>query len=410
MKTNVHTNLNVNAPPFSPLPIDNQPSGVASALAVAMSRLKFWSIPHQIVKQTTPLLEEWYSNTTLENTLTKWEMNPSPPSTPSSVLPLQVLTYNVQGWGTRALEVIDLIFKVDSPICVLTEVGELWNSIKIPQFNTFHQGGTNHSGGVMVTVGKHLRATRIETNIENTVIVDVYGLSEQIRIIGIYWPQCQRRTLNDLRPFLIKGTIITGDFNAVSEDWASQTTDKRGKGLKEWIEENEFIYIPSTAHSSKRADRHIDLTFTNLNTGQSETVFYGTSDHWPVVLTMDSIGFDTHSLFPLTNWTAFQVILALLEDFWTNELRSQDHEQWYSSYIRFLAALKCRLTCWKDAKKFRPSLPPHIVDRLREVRKIRNLYYRNRSKTGTGSEDLRNLLRTMSSDARKEINKYRTES
>ncbi|CAF4237971.1 unnamed protein product [Rotaria magnacalcarata] len=128
--------------------------------------------------------EEWYSNSTLDSVLTKWENNPCP--LPNQFIPLNVLTYNVQGWGTRALEVMDLIFKVDSPVCVFTEVGELWNSFKVPHFTSFYQKGTNHSGGVMITIGKHFRATRIDTDIENTVIVDIHGLSEQIRIIGIY--------------------------------------------------------------------------------------------------------------------------------------------------------------------------------------------------------------------------------
>ncbi|CAF1387235.1 unnamed protein product [Rotaria magnacalcarata] len=135
-------------------------------------------------------------------------------------------------WGTRALEVLVLIFKVDSPVCVFNEVGELWNSFKVPHFTSFYQKGTNHSGGAMITIGKHLRATRIDTDIENTVIVDIHGLSGQIRIIGIYWPQGQMRNLNDLSPFLVKGTILTGDFNATSDEWGSQSTDRRGNSLK----------------------------------------------------------------------------------------------------------------------------------------------------------------------------------
>lgn len=111
------------------------------------------------------------------------EKNSSPQAT--QFIPLNVLTYNVHGWGTRALEGISLIFEVDSPVCVFTEVGELWNRIKIPHYTSFHQKGTNHSRGVMITIGKHLRATRIEVDIENIVIVDIHGLTEQIRVIGI---------------------------------------------------------------------------------------------------------------------------------------------------------------------------------------------------------------------------------
>ncbi|CAF4787403.1 unnamed protein product, partial [Rotaria sp. Silwood1] len=132
-----------------------------------------------------------------------------------------------KSWGTRHLEVVDLVYKVDASISVLTEVGELWNKFSIPNSNTFHQQGTNRSGGVCVSVGKHLRATQVQLEIENTVIVDVFNLSDPIRIIGIYWPQGQERDLDDLNSYITQETIITGDFNASLEEWNSPASDKR---------------------------------------------------------------------------------------------------------------------------------------------------------------------------------------
>ncbi|CAF3449954.1 unnamed protein product [Rotaria socialis] len=254
-----------------PFPIDKNIFGTA------LDRLVIWKFPSKVQKRTIPIFKEWYSNSTLDSVLTKWKNNSYPLS--NQFIPLNVLTYNVRDWGTRALELMDLIFKVDSPICAFTEVGELWNSFKVQNFTSFYQKCTNHSGGVMIRIGKHLRATRIDTDIENTVIVDIHGLSEQIRIIGIYWSQGQMRNLKDVSPFSVKGTILTGDFNATSQEWVSQSTDRRGNSLKKWIEENELAFTPTNSHSSKRSDRHMDLTFTNLNRVENETIFYGSSDH-----------------------------------------------------------------------------------------------------------------------------------
>ncbi|CAF4678829.1 unnamed protein product, partial [Rotaria magnacalcarata] len=226
---------------------------------------------------------------------------------------VQIMSSWVQGWGTRALEVMDLIFKTDSPVCVFTEVGKLWNSFKVPHFTSFYQKGTNHSGGVMITIGKHLRATRIDTDIENTVIVDIHGLSEQIRII-------------------VKGTILTSDFNATLDEWGSQSTDRRGDSLKKWIEENELTFIPINSHSSKRSDSHIDLTFTNLNRAENETIFYGSSDHWQAVLRSQSIGFISNGFFSNIDWTIYQTILVLLENFWINEQKKETIAHWYQCY------------------------------------------------------------------------------
>ena len=127
----------------------------------------------------------------------------------------------------------------------------------------------------MIAVGKNLKATRIEVDIENTIVVDVTGLSEQIRIIGVYWPQGQKRELDDLRPYLVKSTILTGDFNATAVEWDSKATDRRGGMLKKWIEANNLNFVASTAHSSRRSDRHIDLTFTNINSASCETLSEG---------------------------------------------------------------------------------------------------------------------------------------
>ena len=48
------------------------------------------------------------------------------------------------------------------------------------------------------------------------------------------------------------------------------------------------------------------------------------------------------------------------------------------------------------------------MNQLHEVRRIRNTYYRSTRRTGVGCENLRTLLRTMTSDLRIEIYKYRT--
>ncbi|CAF4331979.1 unnamed protein product [Rotaria magnacalcarata] len=168
--------LNVHARPFSPSSTYHLSLLTKTFFETALDRLVNWKFPIKVQKRIIPILEEWYSNSTLDSVLTKWENNTCHLS--NQFIPLNVLTHNVQGWGTRALEAMNLIFKVDSPVCVFTKVGELWNSFKVPHFTWFYQKGTNYSGGVMITIGKHLRATRIDTVIENTVIVDIHGLSE----------------------------------------------------------------------------------------------------------------------------------------------------------------------------------------------------------------------------------------
>ncbi|CAF4586260.1 unnamed protein product, partial [Rotaria socialis] len=189
---------------------------------------------------------------------------------------------------------------------------------------------------------------------EKTVIVDAEGLTEQIRIIGIYWPQCQSRNLEDLTSCITEKTILTGDFNASAQEWQSPVTDARGNQLKKWIEKNNLLFIPGTKNSSKRSDRHIDRIFTNIEDVEAETLNTGTSDHWPIVMKSDRIGFQT------------------------------------------------------DGN--RPSLPPYIVGILKQVRRVRNKYYRERKTNfGVEVERTRLLLRTLTKQVKNEVYNYKSE-
>ncbi|CAF0993425.1 unnamed protein product, partial [Adineta ricciae] len=368
-----------------------------------------WGFPPRTVKYVKKIIDEWYAGKTMNGLLDLWEAKLTPAI--SHQAPLNILTYNVEGWGSRDLETIEMIANTDSSICVLTEVGEQWNKVSIPHFKTFYQKGTNLKGGVIIAVGKHLKATRVDIGIENTAIVDIEGLSERIRIIGIYWPQCQNRNLNDLKPFIDEKTIITGDFNAGVESWDSPKTDARGRQLEKWIEENNLIYIPGTRNSSKRSERNIDFVFTNISELTAETLEVGSSDHWPIVTKSEDIGYQITGYFPIVNWTVYEIMLQLMQDFWTKELalETQNVDNWYSNYTRFLSALKKRVTNWRKRDKFRPSLPPYIIQMLKSVRQARNKYYRDKKmNNGIVDEETRLILRKMTSNAKKEIVKYKS--
>ena len=393
--------LRVDAKSFIPFRVTNHKEA-------AMKKFCQWGFQTNDQKIVDKVLEEWYTAGTLESILKQWE-NIAVKEQVIEQVPLNILCYNVQGWGSRNLEVIEMVFKIEAAICILTEVGELWNTCKIPHFNTFYQQGTNKSGGVCVAIGKHLKGSRIDLSVENTVIVDVYGLSETLRIIAIYWPNGQVRNLEDLEPYIVENTIVTGDFNAAIKEWGSTSSDKRGREVKEWVEKNNLCYIPSDSNSSKRSNRNIDLSFTNIGETKAETLRMGSSDHWPIMITCESMGIDENKYFPHVHWKAFEAILTLLQEFWTKEQeREKQVDEWYINYVRFLAGLKNRLTKWKEKEKFRPSLPPYLIQKLKEVKKVRNNYYREK-KTGNINEGTRVLLRISSREVKIEIAKYKSD-
>jgi hypothetical protein len=76
------------------------------------------------------------------------------------------------------------------------------------QIITLYQARLNLSDGVCISVGKNLKVVGVTSSIPNTVVIDVYRLSEPLRMIGIYWPPSQQRNLNELSKFVINNTII----------------------------------------------------------------------------------------------------------------------------------------------------------------------------------------------------------
>jgi hypothetical protein len=207
--------------------------------------------------------------------LTNWERygNQDKIHQNNKLIPLSFISYNVQGLATRGIEVLDLIHKVDASFVICTEVGEKYSSLQLPDFNMFHEEGTNKNGGVVIVIGKHLKACKVDAEILNTLMVDIIGLlSEPLRVIGIYWPRSQKRKIKELTLFITHNTIISGDFNGSVAQWNSPKTDKRGREILEWSNENWLTYIPGTGNSSKRSFRNIDLTFTNFSGVKGETL------------------------------------------------------------------------------------------------------------------------------------------
>jgi hypothetical protein len=142
---------------------------------------------------------------------------------------------------------------------------------------------------------------------------------------------------------------------------------------------------------------------------RGETLKMGTSDHWPLMITCENVEFDKNKMFPHVNWKAYEAILTLLQEFWTKEQdKSTQVDEWYMNYVRFLAALKNRLTKWKEKEKFRPALPPYLIQKLTEVKRVRNKYYHER-KICISNEETRVLLRVLTREVKIEIAKYKSD-
>ncbi len=120
------------------------------------------------------------------------------------------------------------------------------------------------------------------------------------------------------------------------------------------------------------------------------------------------MGFDNNKMFPYVNWKAHGAILTLLQEFWIKEQdRSMRADEWYTNYVRFLVGLKNKLTQWKEKEKLRPALPPYLIYKLKEVKRVRNKYYWGR-KICITNEETRVLLRVLTREVEIEIAQYKS--
>jgi hypothetical protein len=86
-----------------------------------IDQLSSWNLSTKVQSLVSSVLNEWYSGRTLNSILQHWErISVAPVSNQAEGL--KILCYNVEGWKTRALEVIDLVYKIRASICILTEV------------------------------------------------------------------------------------------------------------------------------------------------------------------------------------------------------------------------------------------------------------------------------------------------
>jgi len=96
-----------------------------------------WDFQAKDRRLVDKILIEWFTASTLENILTQWE-NITPKERRIGQVPLNILCYNVQGWSSRNLEVIEMVSKVETSICIFTGICKLWNTSNIVHFNIFH--------------------------------------------------------------------------------------------------------------------------------------------------------------------------------------------------------------------------------------------------------------------------------
>jgi hypothetical protein len=254
--------------------------------------------------------------------------------------------------------------------------------------NIFSKEGTNSHGGVVLAVDKRILCQHIDINQPNIVAVRIRIEDQQFDVASIYSLPAEKLPLVTMTDFLkkAKNIIMAGDFNAKHHDWGCPQVNTNGRELANWLIQNNLNVLNCSIRSSLRSNTTIDLVISNEvpEISESKSLPYNGSDNLPILTKFFQLNVlkDKH-LVPRTYWKLYASILTVLIDQFKVEQENSSNSainthQWFITLEQFLAALKLRLTTWKEIKRKRPSISPSLQLLLRHKHYLQNRYRHSR--------------------------------
>lgn len=209
---------------------------------------------------------------------------------------IKMLLWNARGYGSKKEELAQKFREEEIDIGIVTEMKNKNNANtkqkfigSISGYNSLkgnnYRNGQGGAGGVAIFSKKNIRIKEI--NLEevqkkdvDSVAVMVYGIKENLAIIGIYRRSGKgvykgniKKIIQHVKKFGKKESdrkmsiVIAGDFNAHHEVWNCYNTDRSGEVLLAETEEEGLFVINydtiSRLGSPSQRDSNIDLLFAN---------------------------------------------------------------------------------------------------------------------------------------------------
>ncbi|CAF1927041.1 unnamed protein product [Rotaria magnacalcarata] len=273
-------------------------------------------------------------------------------------------------------------------IISLNELGSLVPEKIIKRFlfsyNVYTKEGTNSHGGVVLAVNKRLKSHLVEINEPNVIAARITIENEQFIAASIYSPPKEPLPLSTMTNLWkkSKNIVLAGDFNAKHMDWDCSQMNSKGRILADWLKKHNLNVLNNGSRTSLRSNTTIDLVISSEipETTESQTLPYMGSDQLPIFTKFLRLNvlIDMH-IVPCTYWKLYSSILTIL----FYQLRAEKENSmndsintynWFLSFERFLAALKLRVTEWKEIKRKCPSISSSLRILIRHKHYLQNRY------------------------------------
>ena len=364
-------------------------------------------------KTAQSILQEWNNASTLSALSRDWSIRHDTRITARPDFSL--LLYNISSLPMHFEDLIEYISEFYPDIWALTglhsndDVNYRLASYFKSRYTIYYQEGSNSFGGVCLAIAREVpyRVAPDFKAINNLIAVDVFNSNKRYTVAVIYSPPVEKVPIDllDRLHRYNRNLLLVGDLNARHPDWHDVTSNSCGRQLAQWLEKQPELKIFNPSRpTSMRSQAIIDLIIAPSRASSDLAVIdqkMRVSDHYPVHWRLSS--------FTLTSLTPCEVkkvdcdvvncILDLKQNFFFLLAAHMKHDavEFIRIYAAFLVALQERCTTYSRIKTYRPSLPPYLVNTIKERRRILCIYRSIRS------EDHRVSLRSLNKYIRHEM-------
>lgn len=189
---------------------------------------------------------------------------------------MRLLSLNCQSWSTAKSSVNSIVSNYNLDILCLSETWEKdshpvsfhsWSSISKPRKNNEGHGGvailSKPSEDFYITRRQDLEIDNLEVVCADIILRN----GSSFLLVVAYIPPGQTKEmklLSDLiKSFNSKNIIITGDFNAKSQEWYNTSSNESGKILEQFLQESHFVCLNDGKPTRRNVNSVIDLFIIN---------------------------------------------------------------------------------------------------------------------------------------------------
>lgn len=328
---------------------------------------------------------------------------------------LNIAFWNAQGLQRKTQELASFLAHHNIDIMLISETHfRLKTRPRIANYilyKTDRQGDIS-AGGTAIYIKRNIKHSPLPPlqlqSIETTGITIQSKRAGNIDIYAIYYPPGKALQVTDLNKLTNSnnGLILAGDFNAKHEAWNSKTRNSRGTKLMQYLDQKPIAIAAPAEPTHYHNDKGDILDFALIQNIKMDfavtTIEELTSDHFPVLLTIDDTPQDKPTLTEIVDWKQYRESFSITQSAVSLESPRQIEDEARNLENCIKTSLN-RATSKIATNHPTFKLPQHILHEIKEKNKLRKEYYHTldpdqKRKLNALQTQIKNLLQEYRND------------